>query len=100
MPDNRGFNGTLYNATLGLSIYLGSNDMHADWAYEMQDEKQAEMEDRMAEIETMMNDTDRDGVPDYLDVENNTTNGVAVDAKGRAIDLNNNGIPDELETIC
>jgi OOP family OmpA-OmpF porin len=54
-------------------------------------------EDRMAEIETMMNDTDRDGVPDYLDVENNTTNGVAVDAKGRAIDLNNNGVPDELE---
>ena len=97
VPDNRGFNGTLYNATIGLSIYLGSNDMHADWAYEMQDEKQAEMEDRLAEIETMMNDTDRDGVPDYLDVENNTTNGVAVDAKGRAIDLNNNGIPDELE---
>ncbi|WP_339886789.1 OmpA family protein [uncultured Flavobacterium sp.] len=97
LPDDRGFNGTLYNATLGLSIYLGSNDMHADWAYEMQDERQAEMEDRMAEIETMMNDTDRDGVPDYLDVENNTTNGVAVDAKGRAIDLNNNGIPDELE---
>ncbi|WP_339834555.1 OmpA family protein [uncultured Flavobacterium sp.] len=97
VPDDRGFNGTLYNATIGLSIYLGSNDVHADWAYEMQDERQAEMEDRMAEIETMMNDTDRDGVPDYLDVENNTTNGVAVDAKGRAIDLNNNGIPDELE---
>ena len=97
VPDNRGFNGTLYNATLGLSIYLGSNDVHADWAYEMQDEKQAELEDRIAEMETMMNDTDRDGVPDYLDVENNTTNGVAVDSKGRAIDLNNNGVPDELE---
>ena len=45
----------------------------------------------------MMNDTDRDGVPDYLDVENNTIGGVAVDTKGRAIDLNNNGVPDELE---
>jgi OOP family OmpA-OmpF porin len=95
--EDRGFNGTLYNATIGLSIYLGSNDVHADWAYEMQDERQAETEDRMAEIETMMNDTDRDGVPDYLDVENNTTNGVAVDARGRSIDLNNNGVPDELE---
>jgi OOP family OmpA-OmpF porin len=40
---DRGFNGTLYNATIGLSIYLGSNDVHADWAYEMQDERQAEM---------------------------------------------------------
>lgn len=97
LPDNRGFNGTLYNATLGLSIYLGSNDVHADWAYEMKDEKQAELEERIGEMETMMNDTDRDGVPDYLDVENNTTNGVAVDSKGRAIDLNNNGVPDELE---
>lgn len=97
VPDNRGFNGTLYNATLGLSIYLGSNDVHADWAYEMKDEKQAELEERIGEMETMMNDTDRDGVPDYLDVENNTTNGVAVDSKGRAIDLNNNGVPDELE---
>lgn len=95
--EDRGFNGTLYNATLGLSFYLGSNNTHADWTYEMKDEKQQELEDRLAELETMMNDTDRDGVPDYLDVENNTTNGVAVDSKGRAIDLNNNGIPDELE---
>jgi OmpA-OmpF porin, OOP family len=94
---DRGFNGTLYNATLGLSFYLGSNETHADWTYEMKDEKQAELESRLAEVETMMNDTDRDGVPDYLDVENNTTNGVAVDSKGRAIDLNNNGVPDELE---
>lgn len=94
---DRGFNGTLYNATLGLSIYLGNNETHADWAFEMKDEKLAELEDRIAEMETMMNDTDRDGVPDYLDVENNTTNGVAVDAKGRAVDLNNNGVPDELE---
>jgi OOP family OmpA-OmpF porin len=76
---------------------IGSNDVHADWAYEMKDEKQAELEERIGEMETMMNDTDRDGVPDYLDVENNTTNGVAVDSKGRAIDLNNNGVPDELE---
>lgn len=94
---DRGFNGTLYNATLGLSFYIGKNETHADWTYEMKDERQAELESRLAEIETMMNDTDRDGVPDYLDVENNTTNGVAVDSKGRAIDFNNNGVPDELE---
>ena len=45
----------------------------------------------------MLQDTDRDGVVDYLDVENNTIGGVAVDTKGRAIDVNKNGVPDELE---
>ena len=52
---------------------------------------------RVEELEIMMNDTDKDGVPDYLDVENNTIGGVVVDTKGRAVDLNNNGVPDELE---
>ena len=56
------------------------------------------MEARVAELETMMNDTDRDGVPDYLDVEPNSITGVAVDTKGRAVDMNNNGIPDEIES--
>lgn len=32
-----------------------------------------------------------------MDVENNSLPGVAVDTKGRMIDLNNNGVPDELE---
>ena len=46
-----------------------------------------------------MNDADKDGVPDYLDVENNSIAGVAVDTKGRMVDKNTNGVPDELENI-
>jgi OOP family OmpA-OmpF porin len=46
----------------------------------------------------MMNDADKDGVPDYLDTEPNTITGVAVDSKGRTIDKNGNGVPDELES--
>ena len=48
-------------------------------------------------METQMNDSDKDGVPDYLDQENNSVAGVAVDTKGRMVDKNNNGVPDELE---
>lgn len=97
-PEDRGFNGTLYNATVGLSIYLGKNAKHADWYYEAnKTDKLAELEKRIGDIETLMNDSDKDGVPDYLDAEPNTIPGVAVDTKGRAVDQNNNGIPDELE---
>jgi OOP family OmpA-OmpF porin len=44
-----------------------------------------------------MNDTDKDGVADYLDQENNTPAGVTVDTRGKFIDTNKNGVPDELE---
>jgi OOP family OmpA-OmpF porin len=44
-----------------------------------------------------MNDTDKDGVPDYLDQENNSVAGVAVDTRGKMVDANRNGVPDELE---
>jgi OOP family OmpA-OmpF porin len=37
-----------------------------------------------------------DGVPDYLDKEPNSTQEFKI--KGRAIDTNNNGVPDELES--
>ncbi|MCW4467758.1 OmpA family protein [Flavobacterium sp. MFBS3-15] len=94
----QGFDSTLYTATLGLSIYLGKHEKHADWYVEEKSNELIEMEDRLAELETMMNDTDKDGVPDYLDSEPNTITGVAVDSKGRTIDRNQNGVPDELES--
>ena len=96
-PD-RGFNGLLYNASVGLSIYLGKHTKHADWYIEQKlDDKLEALKVRVGDLETMMDDSDKDGVPDYLDVENNSINGVAVDTKGRMVDLNNNRIPDELE---
>ena len=96
--EDRGFNSVVYNATIGLSIYLGKNEKHADWYVEEKlDDKLFALEERVGELETMMNDSDKDGVPDYLDTENNSITGVAVDAKGRMVDMNKNGVPDELE---
>lgn len=95
--DNRGFSGILFNGTAGLTFYLGSNTKHADWVVDNENEFEA-INNRLNEIDTKMQDTDRDGVVDYLDAEPNTIAGVMVDTKGRAIDLNNNNIPDEIES--
>lgn len=95
VSEDRGFNSTLYNATLGLSIYLGKNEKHADWV--SSDSKYDALEKRVAELEMMLNDTDRDGVADAFDVEPNTITGIDVDTKGRGIDMNKNGVPDQVE---
>lgn len=96
----RGFNAYMVNVSVGLNVYLGKHENHADWVAKagIDNDKVAELERRLAKIETDLIDSDQDGVPDYLDREPNTPSGVAVDSKGRAIDKNNNGIPDELES--
>lgn len=96
----RGFSGILFQGTVGLTVYLGKNEKHADWVTldsALQDEINA-LEDRLATIETGLSDSDQDGVPDMFDAEPNSTTGVAVDTKGRTIDRNNNGVADELES--
>lgn len=96
--NNTTVDGVLLNGTLGLTFYLGSHEKHADWVTDVKTDELAALEERIGSVETMMNDSDKDGVPDYLDAEPNSTAGVAVDTKGRAVDLNNNGVPDELES--
>lgn len=91
--------GQMLNASLGITYGLGKFADHGDYAVmpNKQLEEISALEKRIGEMETLMNDTDKDGVPDYLDVENNSIAGVAVDTKGRMVDLNNNGVPDEME---
>lgn len=98
--NSRGFHDYAFTGSVGLTFYLGKNEVHADWYASERDfyAGLAELDERLTKVETDMIDSDQDGVPDYLDREPNTPSGVAVDTKGRAIDRNNNGIPDELES--
>ncbi|MEO5777893.1 MAG: OmpA family protein [Flavobacterium sp.] len=91
--------GSLVRSTLGISVALGKGKIHGDWAIikDRNDARLDSLNNRIGEIEELMNDSDKDGVPDYLDVEQNSIAGVAVDTKGRMVDKNNNGVPDELE---
>uniref|UniRef100_UPI0030C7DD3D OmpA family protein n=2 Tax=Nonlabens TaxID=363408 RepID=UPI0030C7DD3D len=73
-------------------------DIHADWAPDMYDEKIAEMAAAVDKMAREQADDDQDGVPNYLDRDNTTESGVRVDSKGRAIDMNKNGIPDDMES--
>ena len=104
--DGRGYSqsdnnltGSLSRVTLGVSVALGKGKVHGDWAIikDRNDARLDSLNNRIGEIEELMNDSDKDGVPDYLDVEQNSIAGVAVDTKGRMVDKNNNGVPDELE---
>lgn len=95
---SRAFQGDLWNASVGFSVYLGKNKNHADWTFDENSSDVLEgLEKRVADLEMMLQDTDKDGVPDYLDLENNSIAGVMVDHRGRMIDTNKNGIPDEIE---
>lgn len=89
--------GIMYNTSLGLTFYLGENNKHSDWYVNNEQKVDDEARKRLDDIETLMNDTDKDGIADYLDQENNTPAGVAVDSRGKYVDLNKNGVPDELE---
>jgi OOP family OmpA-OmpF porin len=98
---SRGFNGLVTTAKVGFTIYLGGDEKHVDWAKDSNKDEVGNrvdsLQNALADMEEKMRDTDQDGVPDYLDREPNTMNGVAVNSKGIAVDDNGNGIPDEIE---
>jgi OOP family OmpA-OmpF porin len=97
-PDIRGFEGLIVNASVGLTFYLGNGTTPADFAIDPMQAKVNELSDAIDKMAIENADDDQDGVPNYLDRDNTTESGVSVDNKGRAVDLNKNGIPDEMES--
>jgi OOP family OmpA-OmpF porin len=96
--DTRGFEGAIYNVSAGVTFYFGNGGDPADWAAEPANTKLDDLEEQMAQLLNDIGDEDQDGVPNYLDRDNTTESGVRVDSKGRALDNNKNGIPDDMET--
>ena len=98
-PQEDNLYGQMISATIGLTYSFGENNIHGDWAPIISKEMLAveALDKKVGDIEKLMDDGDKDGVPDYLDVEPNSIAGVAVDTKGRMVDTNKNGVPDELE---
>ncbi len=96
--ENRGFEGMLINASVGLTLYLGKGNEPAEFDIDPVDSKLAALEDEVATLVRENADDDKDGVPNYRDRDNTTESGVRVDQQGRAIDTNKNGIPDDMES--
>lgn len=92
--------GLLLNGTIGLSYSLGKYSKHADWYVQpvVDVNEFAALSKKVADIESTMQDADKDGVPDYLDQEPNSIAGIMVNTKGQTIDVNKNNVPDELES--
>ncbi len=95
---NQTLAGALLTYTVGLSFSFGQGNIHGDWAkIPTNNVNLKPLEDRVNKMENMIVDSDKDGILDYLDIEKNSTIGALVDAKGRMIDRDRNGIADELE---
>jgi len=109
---SKGFSGILFNGTIGLTLYLGKNKKHADWVIlvdkdlltlknkvdSLVDKDILALKSRVDNLENNLTDSDKDGIADYLDQEAGTIPDHMVNSKGKSIDLDNNGIPDELES--
>lgn len=89
--NNNNLFGIMHDLTIGFTYYLGKNKKHADWYWNDLDLiKTQKMLNYEAKIEYLQKDTDKDGIPDYLDLEKNTSAGSIVDSKGRKLVIENN----------
>jgi OOP family OmpA-OmpF porin len=103
--NEKNLTGTMFSTSIGLTVYLGSNEKHADWyAAEPQQTIQtvaappAEEVDlsgitaRLDELENCLLDGDKDGVNNCVDEEENSAPGAYVNTKGVTIEKPKDGV--------
>jgi outer membrane protein OmpA-like peptidoglycan-associated protein len=104
---NRGFDGFIANATIGVNIYLGKKKQHCDWAYTpcFPDMSYLEVENKKKDslinnLKLDLTDSDGDGVINYSDDERDTPLGNKVNCRGvslKNIDSDGDGVNDLLD---
>jgi OOP family OmpA-OmpF porin len=57
LSDNRGFSGLVFNGTVGLNVYLGKSAKHADWIVVSHDTDLSGLENKINDLEAMVNKT-------------------------------------------
>ncbi len=88
------------NLMFGLSYnFTGSKRaQHIDWVNPVATLYDELAKKAAAATDLLKNDADADGIPDYLDLEQNTKPGYKVSVKGVTLDSDADGIPDTEDT--
>ena len=92
LPDGNGY----FMFNLSYNITSKNKPNHLDWSNPI-DKIYRDLQDAKDQADAMKVDTDKDGIPDYLDQEPNTPEGYKVDNKGVTLDSDDDGIPDSID---
>lgn len=92
LPDCNGY----FVANIVYNLTTKNKSGHIDWSNPV-DKIYRNLKDVKDQTDAMKLDTDKDGVPDYLDQEPNTKEGYKVDGKGKTLDSDDDGIPDSID---
>ncbi len=83
-----------FNLSVGYNFTGTNRTQHVDWANPMAVIYDDLVKKANKSAEALKNDGDKDGIPDYLDLEPTTKPGYKVDIKGVTLDSDVDGIPD------
>jgi len=92
LPDGNGY----FMVNVSYNLTSKNKPNHLDWSNPI-DKIYRDLQDAKDQAEAMKADTDKDGIPDYLDQEPNTPEGYKVDNKGVTLDSDEDGIPDSID---